>query len=71
MFQVEISHRPIDLQPEVKDEVRQGLTVMEVLDEVGEEARPHDPGLNPDPPYDHLDVRVYEGPPTDLYWRVS
>ena len=70
-FQVKGPHCAVDLQPEVEDEVRQGLTVLEVVDDVADDARPDGPGLDPDPPHDHLDVSVNQGPPTDLHWRVA
>ena len=42
------------------------LAELDVVDDVGDEAGPDRPGLNPDPPHDHLDVGVHEGPATDL-----
>ena len=69
--QVKCPHGAVNLQPEVEDQVGQRLTQLDVVDDVGDEARADSPGLYPDPPDDHLDVGVHQGPPTHLDWRVT
>ena len=71
IVEIEAPDSPVNFQVEVEDEVGEILAELDVVDDVVDNAGGGLPGLDPDPPHDHLDVSVHQGPPTNLHWRVT
>ena len=66
IVEIEAPDSPVNFQVEVEDEVGEILAELDVVDDVVDNAGGGLPGLDPDPPHDHLDVSVHQGPTIEL-----
>ena len=71
IVEIKAPDSPVNFQVEVEDEVREILAELDVVDDVVDNAGGGLPCLDPDPPHDHLDVSVHQGPAIELDRRLS